>query len=535
MNCPSKNRDFEVRPKDTKTHSYIWKEVENNPNLYCWVPIEKIAYFTADDVNIQDIPPAPPLNDDILAQIAEEAEYTKQKKLLKIIENGKSPDQILVSVDDPRKYSIVKDFIKNKGLKLYGGSAINYYLPKEAKIYSSTDIPDYDFYSTDPWNDAVELADIFYKKGYKYVEAKAGIHKGTYKVFVNLWPVADISYIPKKEFDALQTRTISELKIISPFALLRNIYKEFSEPFANPGRWPKVANREKLFVKWTHPLDGKFKCGKDLFMGGKIKIDDTVAKLLEVCSIIIKKNNYAIAGSLAYNTYIEIGGGYKRLVVDHYTILVENGQQVVQDIFEVLIKTYKELEIITIFTPARELNNTTYCIYVVLNNNYFKICEIINCAVCTPINKILGRTVIAIDYLKYILYDDITTQDSEDAKCKLQYLEKIQLMYYENNNISEMDPSPFQRFIINCIGPTQNNLKVAILDRILDKVNSNIIKEYTDTHRIIKIPKKEIPKECLGLDKEICKYPCSWNKYVGKCQGLPNGTYRPDLKDLDPF
>src|SRR5690606_20137115 len=110
-----------------------------------------------------------------------------------------------------------------------------------------------DFFSPDPWNDATDLADRFHELGYKFVEARAGVHKGTYKVFVNMWPVADITYMPKSEFDKISVKKIRGLNIVSPFKLLESMYKEFSEPYANPTRWPKVAIREKLLQKWIKP------------------------------------------------------------------------------------------------------------------------------------------------------------------------------------------------------------------------------------------------------------------------------------------
>ena len=48
-----------------------------------------------------------------------------------------------------------------------------------------------------------ELADIYYKDGFTDVEAKAGQHHGTYKVFVNYIPVADITQLPKEIFNAI--------------------------------------------------------------------------------------------------------------------------------------------------------------------------------------------------------------------------------------------------------------------------------------------------------------------------------------------
>ena len=40
------------------------------------------------------------------------------------------------------------------------------------------------------------MADIYFKNGFSEIEAKAGIHFGTYKVFVNFIPVADIIGYP---------------------------------------------------------------------------------------------------------------------------------------------------------------------------------------------------------------------------------------------------------------------------------------------------------------------------------------------------
>ena len=53
-------------------------------------------------------------------------------------------------------------------------------------------------FSENALNDAKELADIYYKKGFIDVEAKSGQHHGTYKVFVNypvaiLYDISDVS------------------------------------------------------------------------------------------------------------------------------------------------------------------------------------------------------------------------------------------------------------------------------------------------------------------------------------------------------
>lgn len=546
MSCSESKKSFKEKPEPTermklKNMDYVWTEVTGNPNLYCWIPASKSTINPVNldikEVNIQDIPPSISSEnfEDIVSQLAEEAVKTKQKKNL---ESKNPTPQELVSADDPSKYPIVKDFIAKKGLKVYGGVAINAYLPKEEKIYNPDELPDYDFFSPNPWDDAVELADIFYKKGYSYVEARAGIHKGTYKVFVNMWPVADITFMPQKDFDKIKTKTIGGLKVVSPLKLLESMYKEFSLPFSNPDRWPKVAVREKLLQKWTRPLNKKFACSETLFSGGVIIVDSIIARLLEACYKFIIEKQLIFSGSLAYNTYIEVGGGLKRLVVNSYSALSENSQEDTTELFSILLKIYDQLETTSVYKASRDINNTEYSIYAVIDNNYSLICKIVHITDCVPFVKLLNRNIVSIDYLKYDLYDTTVfgdKQDIIDSKCKLQYLNQIQEEYYKSKGITELDKSPFQRFVINCKGPAYHNLKIQILNRWLDRVanKNNIEKMHTNTHRIIKIPREKIPENCKGKSKNLCKYPCAWNKYIGKCSGIPKGTYRPNEQDFD--
>ena len=69
---------------------------------------------------------------------------------------------------------IVELFLKTKQLICYGGTAINNILPKSAQFYNrDIDIPDYDFFSTNAMEDAIQLANVYYKAGFAEVEAKA--------------------------------------------------------------------------------------------------------------------------------------------------------------------------------------------------------------------------------------------------------------------------------------------------------------------------------------------------------------------------
>ena len=151
-----------------------------------------------------------------------------------------------------RMLKIVEDFIIEKKLLLYGGTAINNILPNYAQFYNrDTEVPDYDFYSPDALNDAKGLADIFYKEGYLEVEAKAGLHMGTFKVFVNFIPIADITQMHQQLYNTLlkDSITISQIHYTPPNYLRMSMYLELSRPSGDISRWEKILKRLTLLNK----------------------------------------------------------------------------------------------------------------------------------------------------------------------------------------------------------------------------------------------------------------------------------------------
>ena len=155
--------------------------------------------------------------------------------------------------------NIVEDFLKSKKLVCYGGTAINNILPAEDQFYNKNiELPDYDFFSPTPMKHAKELADLYYKLGFTEVEAKSGVHAGTFKVFVNFLPVADITYLVPELFKRIKKEAIQINNILySPPNFLRMLmYLELSRPHGNVSRWEKVLKRLILLNK-NYPLVGK--------------------------------------------------------------------------------------------------------------------------------------------------------------------------------------------------------------------------------------------------------------------------------------
>ena len=155
-----------------------------------------------------------------------------------------------------RMVHILENFLIRKQLICYGGTAINNILPPSAQFYDrELEIPDYDFYSVDPLNDAKTLADIYYQEGYSTVEAKAGVHFGTFKVFVNFIAIADITYLHPQIFKSIKKEAliINGICYAPPNFLRMNMYLELSRPGGDVSRWEKVLKRMTLLNTY-YPL-----------------------------------------------------------------------------------------------------------------------------------------------------------------------------------------------------------------------------------------------------------------------------------------
>lgn len=165
--------------------------------------------------------------------------------------------------------SIVEKFIADKKLVCYGGTAINNILPEDAQFYNKDiELPDYDFYSDKALDHAKELADIYYKAGYEDVEAKSGVHHGTYKVFVNFTGIADITQMEPALFKAISRDAIIKkgISYAPPDFLRMAMYLELSRPDGDVSRWEKVQKRLTL-LNTHYPLKG-YNCDKIEYQRG---------------------------------------------------------------------------------------------------------------------------------------------------------------------------------------------------------------------------------------------------------------------------
>jgi len=251
---------------------------------------------------------------------------------------------------------LVVDFIKEKGLKLYGGKALHEHLVKFNRgFYAPSDFPDYDVFSPNAWEHARELARRLHNAGFPFVEAKGSIlndhiHQ-TYKVGVGMTYVLDLTqmgcksnailnskcdeceksragkcvdvfnsvpandlmdYNPQKE-KPKEYRKTHDFKtdsslypqcmfVCSPEYLKISMSRELSEPLSQPDRLPKVGTRNYLFNHFFK-FDPSV-CKVDTHTKPEV-LAKSWNKVLKTIEEWIKKNKLLHFGTTAYNFYIK--------------------------------------------------------------------------------------------------------------------------------------------------------------------------------------------------------------------------------------
>ena len=196
------------------------------------------------------------------------------------------------------------------------------------------------------------MADIYADHGFIEVEAKSGQHHGTYKVFVNFIPVADITQLHSKLFNALQTEAIvkSQIHYAPPNFLRMSMYLELSRPRGDVGRWEKVMKRLTLLNKY-YPISSKnclavefqrpmdFSHVSDL---SQLSSKSSLSSATDKNKVELETDIYTTALSVLLREGVVFFGGYAMYVYSRY--MPKNARRAVEKIpdFDVLSETPKK-------------------------------------------------------------------------------------------------------------------------------------------------------------------------------------------------
>jgi len=408
-------------------------------------------------------------------EILREAVDKAQERSQKAIINSDEVKKIIL---------IVERFLQNKKCVCYGGTAINNILPTYDQFYNkSVELPDYDFFSSSALADAKELADIYAKEGYTDVEAKAGVHKGTFKVFVNFIPVADITHLDKELFTTVSKDSISINGILyaPPNYLRMAMYLELSRPAGDVSRWEKVLKRLTLLNR-HYPMKNP-RCHELNFMRDfegtaeeNNDIYDTVKQAI-IDQGLIFFGGYA---STLYGRYMPKKQRQQIQKVPDFDVLAENPKSAATIIRERLIyEGIKNVKIVTkkgigeIIAPHYE---------IVIDKD--TVCFIYEPLACHSYNTLrIGKDMVKVAtidtmlsfYLAF-LYANRPYYDHDRILCMAQYLFSVQ----SKNRLQQK--GLLKRFSINCYGKqeTLESMRAEKAEKFVELKNSRDSKEYQE-------------------------------------------------------
>jgi len=150
----------------------------------------------------------------------------------------------------------VRRYFNKRKAVYYGGMAQNEYLPKKDRFYSSTDLPDYDVFASDPQGLARGLADAMRDEGYEFISVRHAFHDNTYKVSLDFEDIADITGVSVEDERRMRRRAkrLRDGTLLCPLDLLKaNAHVELAMPSTAMFRWKKVFDRIKRLEN-AHPV-----------------------------------------------------------------------------------------------------------------------------------------------------------------------------------------------------------------------------------------------------------------------------------------
>ena len=370
-------------------------------------------------------------------------------------------------------YAVIVDYIKRKNKIIYGGYAQNHLIKlknKDDVFYKDSDLADIEFYSYEPLTDVIELSDLLHSKGYKYVQGTDGVHPETYKIFVNFINYCDLYYMPKNVYDNMPYILDKGIKYTHPHFMLIDAFRVYADPLTSYFRLDKTFNRFTTLMKY-YPFDKSYEKNRVEY---KTNLKDEELKEIKrfVRHKILHNSQLIVIGHYAFNYLV------KKINLDleidnftYYQTITINYKEDKEKIKNLLIDTYGKDINIKNFTPYFQFYDahTEYyyknvCILKLYGHN--NRCIVNNFSEKKEVH--FGTFQLIFLYLLVDYQYSITKRDKFEENnymCMITRLLRAREYYLDKHDITILDKSPFQEFTLQCIGSTEDPLRMAFIKR----------------------------------------------------------------------
>lgn len=300
--------------------------------------------------------------------------------------------------------NIIRKYIIDNKIIVFGGFALNEYLDGNSKIYAKYDLPDIDCYSSNAINHVIKLANILYKAGFVYVKIMAAQHPNSYRLSVNFKNMFDITNIDKSlynkfisayKIEKIERRVKSKFTMVTIDYIKSDFYKELSRPVSSLFRWEKIVKRMEIINKHFKLQ----KTGQSYFTNVNKK-GILNEKILEY----VKERKYPLTDCIAAMYHMNMP--CKTMV----SIMSVDPDKTILEVKELIKGDEGMLKIKRTFTSFDRIPPRTF---ISLNNQ--TILEIFDASkMCISVNNIRGFQVCAAFFVLSMFYlDTITLKDKD--------------------------------------------------------------------------------------------------------------------------
>lgn len=395
--------------------------------------------------------------------------------------------------DDIR--NTVRNFIKLKKRIIYGGTAYHELVKFKSdtdRIYPDnlTTCKDIEFYSPSPVDDLIELCNIL-KKKYKYVQGREALHHETYTIFINFTAYCDITYMPGHIFYNMSRLTIDDISYPDPNFIIIDILRQYNDPLLSYWRLKdKTFFRANMLLK-HYPFDfDKSKITKinhdqnilihifenirnitSLIHLGSIAnnfyLNPSIKNITFDEPLVCISDNLSIDAKLCYNAILKYMSSNNILDKSDETIRIEEYHPFFQFWDRRVLFYYENKLILTLLghnkicLPYHNFNfDDKYNIKKVLPSRFTKNMNIPIVGGSNNLNSIkIATFLLLFNYHLIDLNYQIVNKNNigiNNSKAIMKELLNARKTYLNKNNITVLDKSPYQEFIVECYGKTMD-------------------------------------------------------------------------------
>ena len=385
---------------------------------------------------------------------------------------------------------IIEKFISDNKLKLYGGYALNFFMPSNNKIYDGTKISDYDIYCTNAEIYGKQLSIILFKNNIKYVSLSKGLFGDNYKLFCSFVEVANFTTLDEKLYDIIPVKLSNGIRYVKPDYLKIDLKVSLVNPKISLWRWIKDYKRNKILNN-AYPYENiscnNISCNN---RSNNNRSNNRLKNIRNIRNIINKSSiDYVTVGFDAFKMFYE--------VVDHNKTVknnVKNNDRIeimvidIKNIISIVINLLGEIdyEYIVENDPMHILPKSLK----VVDKKHGDIIIIVYSLMenCVPFVEINDKKVVSFDYLimyfQILYYTDGLMYKNKNYNCNLYNCKIYELInmknkYLKYNNKNIFDDTVFKMHVLKCFGNFVNPYYSTMLNKWNSKIKSyNYIPEF---------------------------------------------------------